>query len=368
MSFSIRYNNVSVTEKLRSRRWKLALNIITILALFALAFALREQLRETFDNLHRVNLLLVVLIIPTQTLSYVAQANLYQNLFRAVGDRFRFKPMLRLVAELNFVNIVFPSGGVSGFSYIALRLKNEKVSTAKATLIQMMRFIMIFIAMQVWLFLGVIALAIGGQANDFAILLAGIFGTLITVGTIFLTYIIGSKTRINMFFTSITRLINWLIRALRPHRPEAINISRAKLVFTELHENFQVLKKDLNLLRRPLIFALLFVAGEVLTIYVVYLAFGRFVNIGAVVMAYAVANFAGTVSILPGGIGVYEALMTGVLSAGGIPAAVSLPVTVMYRVLVMSMQLPLGYFFYHKTLHARPVLGKRLEEEVERHG
>lgn len=356
-----------MTEKLRSRRWKLAINIVTILALVVLAYALRDQLYETFDNLHHVNLWLVVLIVPTQVLSYTAHANMYQSLFRAVGDRFRFKPMLRLVAELNFVNTVFPSGGVSGFSYIALRLKDEKVSTAKATLIQMMRFIMIFIAMQIWLFLGLIALAIGGQANDFAILLAGIFGTLITVGTLLLTYIIGGKTRINMFFTSITRLINGLIRIVRPRRPEAINISKAKLAFTELHENFQVLKKDLSLLRRPLIFALLFVAGEVLTIYAVYAAFGQFVNIGAVIMAYAVANFAGMVSILPGGIGIYEALMTAVLSAGGIPAAVSLPVTVMYRVLVMSMQLPLGYFFYHKTLHAKPALSEQLEKEAEKH-
>lgn len=356
-----------MTEKLRSRRWKLAINIITILALVALAYALRDQLYETFDNLHHVNLLLVVLIIPAQILSYTAHANLYQSLFRAVGDRFRIRSMLRLVAELNFVNTVFPSGGVSGFSYIALRLKDEKVSTAKATLIQMMRFIMIFIAMQIWLFFGVLALAASGQANNFAILLAGIFGTLITVGTLLLAYVIGSKTRINMFFTSITRFINGLIRIVRPRHPEAINISKAKVAFTELHENFQVLKKDLRILRRPLGFALLFVAGEVLTIYAVYAAFGKFVNIGAVVMAYAVANFAGMVSILPGGIGIYEALMTAVLSAGGIPAAVSLPVTVMYRVLVMSMQLPLGYFFYHKTLHAKPALGERLEKEVEKH-
>ncbi len=331
----------------------------------ALAYALREQLYETFDNLHHVNLWLVVLVIPAQILSYVAQSNMYQSLFRAIGDRFRFKSMLRLVAELNFVNTVFPSGGVSGFSYLSLRLKDENVSTAKATLIQMMRFIMIFIAMQVWLFLGVVALAIGGQANDFAILLAGIFGTLITVGTLLLAYIIGSKSRINMFFTSITRLINGFIHIFRPRHPETINISKAKQAFTELHENFQVLKKDLRLLRRPLGFALLFVAGEVLTIYAVYAAFGQFVNIGAVIMAYAVANFAGMVSILPGGIGVYEALMTGVLSAGGIPAAVSLPVTVMYRVLAMSLQLPLGYFFYHKTLHAKPALGERLEKDVE---
>ena len=42
--------------------------------------------------------------------------------------------------------------------------------------------------------------------------------------------------------------------------------------------------------------------------------------------------------------------MTAVLSAGGVPAAVSLPVTVMYRVVNTLIQVPPGYYFYHKAL------------------
>jgi uncharacterized protein (TIRG00374 family) len=103
-------------------------------------------------------------------------------------------------------------------------------------------------------------------------------------------------------------------------------------------------------LLRPLIYALLANSAEVLTIYSVYLAFGEFVNIGAVIIAYAIANFAGLVSVLPGGVGIYEALMTAVLATAGVPPGISLPVTVMYRILNMSLQLPIGYYFYHKTI------------------
>jgi uncharacterized protein (TIRG00374 family) len=71
-----------------------------------------------------------------------------------------------------------------------------------------------------------------------------------------------------------------------------------------------------------------------------------------VIIAYAVANFAGLVSILPGGIGIYEGLMTLVLAASGIPSGVSLPVTVMYRVVNMLVQLPPGYVLYHRALHS----------------
>jgi len=58
------------------------------------------------------------------------------------------------------------------------------------------------------------------------------------------------------------------------------------------------------------------------------------------------------VSVLPGGVGIYEGLMTLVLTATGVPSRISLPVTVMYRVLNTLIQLPPGYYFYHQTLHA----------------
>jgi uncharacterized membrane protein YbhN (UPF0104 family) len=83
---------------------------------------------------------------------------------------------------------------------------------------------------------------------------------------------------------------------------------------------------------------------------VVYVAFGRLVNVGAVILAYAVANFAGLISVLPAGIGIYEGLMTAVLVATGISAGLSIPVTIMYRVLNMAIQLTPGYYFYQKAL------------------
>ena len=97
-------------------------------------------------------------------------------------------------------------------------------------------------------------------------------------------------------------------------------------------------------------YALMANVAEILTIYVVYIAFGQWVNPGAVIIAYAIANSAGLVSVLPGGIGIYEALMTAVLASAGVPAGVSLPVTVMYRVLNMTIQLPPGYVLYHKAV------------------
>lgn len=344
-----------MTDKQRQNRWKTALTVITLLALAVLAYAVREQLAETFSNIRKVNGWWLLMLVPIEIGNYIAQAKLYQGLFRVLGERFRTRSMFRLALELNFVNNVFPSGGVSGFSYLRARVKDEGVSTAKSTLVQMMRFIMIFVSFQILLLIGLLALAIGGQANDLILLVSGSIATMLFVLTLALSYIIGSKSRINGFFTIITRIVNRIIHVVRPGHPETINILKARGMFEELHENYMLIRRNFGVLKRPLMYALLANATEIAAIYSVYMAFNQLVNPGAVILAYAVANFAGLVSVLPGGIGIYEGLMTAVLAAGGVAAAISLPVTVMYRVLTMLIQLPPGYYLYHRALHTGPI-------------
>jgi uncharacterized protein (TIRG00374 family) len=335
----------------RTKRWKLLLTVLTLLALAGLIYAVRAQILDTISNLNKVNRYALLLIVPAQALNYFAYTHLYQGLFKILGHRINFLRMLRVVSELNFVNTVFPSGGVSGFSYFGVRMRRENVRAGQATLVQMMRFILVFVSFQVLLFTGLLVLAIGGQAGQITILIAGSLATLLLVGTLVGAYIIGSRNRINYFFTLITRIVNRFIYLFRPKNPETINIARLQFMLTDLHENYLLIKKDFGVLRWPLVYSLLASVAEISAIYSVYAAFGEWVNPGAVIIAYAIANFAGLISVLPGGVGIYEALMTAVLASAGVPAGVSIPVTIMYRVLSMTLQLPPGYFFYHRAIN-----------------
>ena len=333
------------------RNWKLILNIVTLIALAILIWATRSQLADTFQNLARVHASLLLLLIPVELLNYHAQTKLYQGLFRVVGNDLSYKFLFKTSVELNFVNHVFPSGGVTGISYFGLRLrKGAEITTAKATLIQVMKLGLTFLSFEVLIIFGMVCLAALGRVNNLTILVASSLSTLLLVGTVGFGFIVGSKDRINSFFTAVTKFLNRLIQLVRPNHPETINISSAKVTFTDFHDNYQVLKSSWRQLRKPFWWAFLTNLTEVLAVYVVYLAFGHAVNFGAVILAYAVANFAGLVSVLPGGVGIYEGLMTAVLASTGIPAGISLPVTVMYRILNTLIQLPPGYYFYQKNL------------------
>jgi putative heme transporter len=329
---------------------RLIINIVTLFALVVLIYMVRHDILSTVSNISKVKAWALLLMIPIQALNYDVYARMYRDLFAVLGNRIKYSRMLRVTLELNFVNHVFPSGGVSGFSYFSLLMKSDGVGTGKSTLVQMMRFILLFISFQVLLFLGILLLALDGKANNFLLLVTASMATLLLVGTIAGAFIIGSEKRIHSFFGYITKLINRIIHVVRPKHPETISIAKLERAVGELHQNYLIFKQNPRMLRMPLVYGLLANLTEVATVYVVYIAFGQWVNLGAVIIAYAVANFAGLVSVLPGGVGIYEALMTAVLASAGIPPGVSIPVTIMYRILNITLQTPPGYFLYHRTI------------------
>lgn len=333
------------------RRWKLVVNLVTLAALGVLIYLVRGDLANTFDNLGNVHAWALLLLIPVEILNYHAQARLYQRLFAIVGNKLSYKHLFKTSLELNFVNHVFPSGGVTGMSYFTLRLRQGKeLSGGKATFIHMVKIGLYLLAFEIILILGILSLAVMGHISNLVMLVAGSLSTLLVVGTALFVYVIDSKSRIHNFFTGLTKALNRLIQVVRPSYPETINVMKARNTFDDFHDSYVVVKKHYRQLKAPFLYAFLADITEVLAIYVVYIAFGEWVNIGAVILAYGIANFAGLISVLPGGIGIYEALMTAVLAATGVPPSLSLPVTVMYRILNTLLQIPPGYYFYHKAI------------------
>lgn len=331
-------------------RWKLYLTLLTFGLLAVLIYGLREDIGGVIKNLGKVNAFALLLLIPIEFWNYDAYARLLRSLFATLGHKVAYWPMFKYTLELNFVNHILPSGGVSGISYFSMRTKTLGISPAQSTLTQVTKLFMLYASFQPLSILGLIFLASQGHVNNFVILVATSLITAMLIGTGVAIYIIESQSRINTFLTFITRGINKLVHLFHRRNPEIIKIDKAQLLFKELHENYKIYKNNRRALIKPFFYTMLANATEVAAVYAVYIAFGEYVNLGAVILAYEVANFAGLLSIFPAGIGVYEGLMTGVLAAAGVPIELSIPVTIMYRVLMMVIQLTPGYYFYQRAL------------------
>lgn len=330
--------------------WRGILNLITFVALAGLIYAIHDEIYETLRNIRYVNYWALLLIIPLQLLNYDAYARMYRTMLKRLGTKVRYSSMYRVALELNFVNHVFPSGGISGFSYFSLRMKDYGVRSSTATVVQLLRFFMGYLGFLVLLAIGIVALAIGGRASNVVIMVATFLATIIVVGTVVLAYIVGDNGRINGASSFLARLINRLIAVVRRGKPETISLVKLRSAMDEMHHSYATIKQNLGIVKKGVWYGFLTGLTEVLTIYVVYIAFGEWVNIGAVIMAYAIANFAGLVSVMPGGVGIYEALMTATLAVAGVPAGLSIPVTVMYRVLGISVQILPGWVLYHLSV------------------
>lgn len=336
-------------QRIKRSKWRMILTLVTFVALGVLIYGVRKDIGNVIDNFGKVNTLALLLIIPIEALNYDMYSRMYVSLFKILDKKVDYKDMFKTNVELNFVNHILPSGGVSGISYFTLRMRAFGVSGPQATLSQLMKLLLLFASFQPLLILGVLLLAARGHANNLVLVISSSIVTLLVVGTFGFIYMIESRSRINAFLTAITKVLNKLLSYFR-RNAETINIEGAQIAFNELHDNYKLLKENWRQLKLPFLYMLGANATEVAAVYVVYIAFGELVNVGAVILAYAVANFAGLISVLPAGIGIYEGLMTAVLAATGIAAGVSIPVTIMYRVVNMAIQLTPGYYFYQKAL------------------
>ena len=349
-------------KKHLKRDFKFWLNIFTFAALALLIYVTWDQIVEAYHKIGGLNGWALFLMLPLQLASYFAVAKFYKVFFDNQDQKIKLRTMYKVSLELNFVNHVFPSGGVSGFSYLSIRLKQLGVSTAKSTLAQLLRFALTFISFLVLLLFGVFVLSFGHSTSPLIVFICSaiIFGTIF--GTIVGVFIISKSSRIKAFVSWLPRAVNWTLRMMKISRRAVIDIEKVENTLEDLHQNYIVLRRDMKLIRRLMLWALLINVFEVATIYMVYVAFGSLINPGALIIAYAVANFAGLVAVLPGGVGIYEGLMTATLASAGVPQALALSATVIYRVLSMLVFLPIGYFYYHRALRRG---GEEFQQELK---
>lgn len=333
-----------------SNKVKLIINIFTLVALGVLLYFSWPQIQEGLREIGGAKWSIIALMIPVQIFNFYAVGMIYYSYLNG-NNHSKITPrnMFKVALELNFVNNVFPSGGVAGFTYLGYRLKHYDIPVARTTLAQTLRFALTFLSFLLLLFVGLFMLSFSPSSGGLTLFIGLSIAFLTLFGTGLCVFIITDKKRITAFTAFLPKLINGVLKIFN-RRKDTIDVARIEHLFTELHQDYAELMKDRNRLKKPFLWALAVNASEVLTIYLAYLALGQVVNPGAVILAYSVASFAGLVSIFPGGIGVYEALMTATLTSAGVPKALALSATLIYRIFTMIIFVPAGFILYQKAL------------------
>ena len=332
------------------RAW---LSIVTVILLAVILFASRHELLRAWELLGQVNLWILLLMIPAQLLVYYAGGEMIFSYLRGKGQMKKVKKreLIRIALEGNFVNHVLPSGGVSGVSYLTWRLGHLGISPGRATMAQVVRHAVTFIAFAALLLIALFAVTLDGELNRWIILTsATLFGSiflLLLAGV----YLLSSKRRIDGFAVWMYRALNLITRRVTFGRKRKLVKQEAIHEFlNDMHDDFKELRHDKNLLRKPFLWGLVYNIGDAGLFMIAFWALGEIFNPAPILIAYGVASLAGFIVATPGGAGAYEAIMVTFLAFAGISGGVAIAGILLARAIILIGTILFGYIFYQHAL------------------
>ncbi|MDB5183485.1 MAG: rane protein of unknown function [Candidatus Saccharibacteria bacterium] len=334
------------------RAW---LSLVTVLLLAVVLFGSRHELYHAWHLLGQVNIWILLLIIPVQIIVYYAGG---QMIFTYIKGKGQIKKtsnvtLTRIALEGNFVNHVLPSGGVSGVSYLSWRLGHLGVSAGRATMAQVVRHVMQFVAFSALLLISLFAVTLDGTINRWIILASALLFTLMFIAVVSLIYLLSNKRRIDKFAVWVYDSTNMVVRRLTfGHRTKVIEQDMILNFLDDMHRDFMELRHDKKLLIKPLFWGLLYTVGDAGMFMIAFWSLGEIFNPAPILIAYGVASLAGFIVLTPGGAGVYEAIMVTFLAFAGIAGDVAIAGILLARVCILLGTILFGYIFYQLTLNA----------------
>ncbi len=336
--------------RLSFRTW---MSILTLTLIGVIVFLSRHELNQAWDLMSRVNLWVLALVIPIAMISNLASGEMIFSYLRQKKLINHVNPfvLMRISFELNFVNHVLPSGGVSGISYVNWRLGKFGVSTGKATMAQGVKYVVGFAALATLLALAVLLVTVDGNINRWTILMSSTLVFLMVMTTMIGIYLIRSPKRMHLFAKFFSRRVNALVRKVTLGRKKRIlSPKKVEEFLDDIHDDYLDLVRDKRALQRPYLWGLLFTVMEIALFYIVFLALGSPINPAPILIAYGVASMAGFIVVTPGGAGAYEAIMVIILTMAGLNQSQSIAGIVLARVIILLLTILLGYLFYQQAL------------------
>lgn len=331
------------------RNW---LNILTAAIVIVLLWALRDELMEAWELLGTVNPWILALIIPLQFLSYYAGGAAVFSYLKQQGQTKNVTSwdMTKMSLELNFVNHILPTGGVSGASYMTWRLSKLGIGYGRATLALVVRFAATFVSYVLLLMIAVLVVTLDTGINRFTILVTSALVSGLVFGMMVVWYVIDNERRLEKFSKKMAGWVNAFGYSVLRRKHDILRARRVKKFFHEIQDDYRSLKQTPRVLIRPFLWGIVFNVTEVSLFFFTFLALGSFVNPAAILLAIGVASVIGAFLITPGGAGGYEAMMVLMLTGAGVAGATVLAGVLLARVILILLTIGSGYVFYHLAL------------------
>ena len=328
--------------RLRHLLFFVALVFITVFAIVQFG-----ELQNFMDIIKNINVFLLLFVFGIRYLAYFANAKYFQLYLKNFNHPIPFKSIYKDVITMNFANTVFPSGGISGVALLRGQFRKHKVSAHTTTVAQAFWFGFSVISFIIYLLLALLLLFLSQKIEMVSfrlIMIALVFvllGSFVVIGLL-LNRKIAEKTT---YF--LTRPTNWILKKFNRNSLERRQLTDLSARFYEtLHE----FRGNWRMLVKPFVWCFVSMGFDLLSLYMVFVAFGVYPNPGVVIAAYLIALALSFISFFTSGIGVFEISMVSILVGLGLSFDLSFSASIVFRIIALWLFLPVGLYFYKRTM------------------
>lgn len=327
------------------------IGLVIIGALFALNFGKFQNLKNLVQNM---NIWILSSVIIVRYMSYWANTKYFEGFFGIFKHKIKYKNLFPVIMAMNFVNTIFPTGGISGVSYMSRELEG-RVDSRTVTIAQIFWYPISFFCYLIFAVLSFLLLFLSNQAGKISSKIVLIFMIAIIVLGVAAAVVLFSRELSKKLLYWATRPVNAILTRFKRHTLSAENIDK---FITDFYGALDYITKNHLKLKKPIAATIAYIIFEVTSVYIVFLAFGVVVNPGVVIAGYIIALVFSLASFFTGGIGVYEATMVATFVALGQPFALSFSVVTIYRLIALWLFVPLGLYYYKRSMIDRAEVPK----------
>lgn len=348
-------------KKISIRVW---ISVATFVLIGVILVFSRKDLARAWHLIGQLDWWILVLIVPTVLLGYLATGEMIFSYlrFKKLIKHVSLWAQVRISLELNFVNHVLPSGGLSGVSYMNWRLGKYGVSVGRATMAQAVRYAMGFASVIVLLAISVLLVTMDGTVNRWLILMSTALVVCMVSAVVFVMYLMSNTKRISNFSHGAARFANKLVKKVTfGHVKTLVVANKVEVFLVDLTNDYASLMRDKRAMLQPFLWGFVSMLADVAVFWIVFWALGSPVNPAPILIGFGIASIAGFFVVTPGGAGAYEAVMVIVLGIAGTAQSEAIAGVVLSRVIILLVTIVGGYILYQQVVMK---YGKRPNSEI----
>lgn len=324
---------------------KLSRHFVTILIVGLVIWLVVPKLvggEEAVRVLSGANPFLLVLAFLAQILSWSSDAYINRTLLATLRERLPFPDLVRISSLEVFASHCLPIGGI-GFSVSNIYFFRRRGLLAHAAfLLVAVRTLFVNVAFALLFVISLAAvptlpgLALTGTISGIIVSTVGL--SALSAGIYFYFHRETLFRAVRATVQGVNRLsIRWLHRAV-------FDAGQVESGLEEAYESLRSGKKRIQHLPVAFLSAIMYHLAGVACLYFVFMSIGYQPPAGALLLGYFLPMF--SAMITPGGIGLFEGLMSGIYLLYQFPRSETLMAVLIYRFLSFWLPIPLGFLSY----------------------